>query len=305
MGYFGSLFNSLPGVLSLGLIYGIMAIGVFITFRILDFADLTVDGSFSTGGAVFGILVSTGTVSVPVALIIALLAGAVAGAITAIINCYLGIPSILAGILTQLMLYSINLAIMGKANITVPSRGALLSSLSLSTALPLLVGISAIVIGFLYWFFGTRYGSSVRAVGSNENMSRANGINVNTRKIVALMISNALVAFAGALFSQYSGSADISNGRGAIVIGLAAIIIGGAICKKWGKNFAVQLSFVLVGGFIYYLVYQAVILTKVINADWLKMISAVVVVIFLAVPYLKTHYIDAWKAKSERMKGAK
>lgn len=302
--FFQSLFNSLPGVLSQGLIFGIMAIGVFITFRILDFADLTVDGSFATGGAVFGILSLNGVGVVP-ALLIALVAGALAGAITALLNCYLGIPGILAGILTQLMLYSINLAIMGKPNIAVPSRGAVLSSLYIETALPLLLLISAIVIAALYWFFGTKYGASIRAVGSNEDMSRANGINVQTRKIVALMISNALVAFAGALFAQYNGSADINMGRGAIVIGLAAIIIGGAIVKKWGKNFAIQLAFVLVGGFIYYLVYQIVILTKIINADWLKMISAVVVVIFLATPYIKSHYIADWKAKRDRIKEGK
>lgn len=301
MQYFPNLLNSLPGVLSLGLIYGIMAIGIFITFRILDFADLTVDGSFSTGGAVFGILTVSG-VSVPVALIVALVAGALAGLVTSLINCYLGIPEILAGILTQLMLYSINLAIMGKANISVPSRDSLLSATSLATTVPILIGIAAAVVAFLYWFFGTKYGASIRATGSNENMSRANGINVKSRKIVALMISNALVAFAGALFAQYSGTADISNGRGAIVIGLAAIIIGGAIVKKWGKNFAIQLSFVLVGGFIYYLVYQAVILTNVINSDWLKMISAVVVVIFLAIPYIRTHYVADFKAKRAREK---
>lgn len=303
MGFLSSLLNSLPGVVNQGIIYGIMAIGVFITFRILDFADLTVDGSFATGGAVFAILVYNG-LNIPVALLIALLAGAIAGAITAFINCYLGIPGILAGILTQLMLYSINLAIMGKSNmVVVSSRGSYLSAANNLYAMPILIGIAAAIIALLYWFFGTKYGASVRCVGSNENMSRANGINVRTRKTVALMISNALVSLGGALFAQYNGSADISNGRGAIVIGLAAIIIGGAIIKKWGKNFAVQLLFVLVGGFIYYLVYQVVILTKFINADWLKMISAVVVVIFLAIPYIKSHYIDEWRAKRLREKG--
>lgn len=303
MGFFNSLLGSLPGVVNQGIIYGIMAIGVFITFRILDFADLTVDGSFATGGAVFAVLVYSG-LSIPLALLVAMVAGALAGAITAFINCYLGIPGILAGILTQLMLYSINLAIMGKSNmIVITSRDSLLSGSFPGYAVPIVIGIAAAVIAVLYWFFGTRYGASVRCVGSNPNMSRANGINVNTRTTVALMISNALVALGGALFAQYTGSTDISSGRGAIVIGLAAIIIGGAICKKWGKNFAIQLSFVLVGGFIYYLVYQVVILTKFISADWLKMISAVVVVIFLAIPYIKSHYIDEWKTKRLRAKG--
>jgi len=299
--YFESLFNSLPGVLNLGVIYGIMAIGVFITFRILDFADLTVDGSFATGGAIFAILVYNG-ISPVVGLLLALAGGAIAGLITACIHCFLGIPGILAGILTQLMLWSINLKIMGQANLPTSSRGALISASSIGTTIPIILGIAAVIILILYWFFGTKYGASVRCTGSNEAMSRANGINVNTRKICALMISNALVALSGAIFSRYSGFADIGQGRGAIVIGLAAIIIGGAIVKKWGKNFAVQLIFVVVGGIIYYLVYQAIALIPGVDTELLKMFSAIIVALFLAIPYINNHYIKNWKAKRNREK---
>lgn len=301
MNYFTALFNSLPGIANLGIIYGIAAIGVFITFRILDFADLTVDGSFATGGAVFAVL-SVAGVNIVLALIVAFLAGMAAGLITALIHCYLGIPGILSGILTQLMLWSINLVILGKANQPIMTRGALISSSSTGTSIGILLAIAALVVGVLYWFFGTKYGASVRSAGSNPAMSKANGISVNNRKIIALMISNGLVALGGALFSQYNGAADINNGRGFIVIALAAIIIGGAIVKKWGKNFAIQLSFVLVGGIIYYFVYQAIALINGINTEWLKMLSAIVVVIFLAIPYVKSHYYADWKAKRNRNK---
>lgn len=304
MNYFSSLLNAMPGIINLGLIYGIAAIGVFITFKILDFADLTVDGSFATGGAVFAVLTVAG-VNIIISLLIAFLAGAVAGLITALIHCYLGIPGILSGILTQLMLWSINLVILGKANQPIMSRGALISASSTITSIGILLGITALTVGVLYWFFGTRYGASVRSAGSNPAMSKANGISVNNRKIIALMISNGLVALGGALYAQYNGAADINNGRGFIVIALAAIIIGGAIVKKWGKNFAIQLSAVAVGGIIYYFVYQAIALIKGVNTEWLKMLSAVVVVIFLAIPYIKTHYWADLKAKFNRNKEAK
>ena len=300
MGYLSSLLNAVPGIVSLGAIYGIMAIGVFITFRILDFADLTVDGSFATGGAIFAILVYNG-VSPIVGLLLALVGGALAGLITALLHCYLGIPGILAGILTQLMLWSINVKIMGQANLPTGSRGALISLSSNETAIPIILGIAAVIIALLYWFFGTKFGSSVRATGSNEAMSKANGININSRKIVALMISNALVSLAGALFARYSGSADINQGRGAIVVGLAAIVIGGAICRKLSNNFAVQLSFVLLGGFIYYFVYQAIALIPGVDTQLLKMFSSIIVAIFLAVPYVISHYIKPRKAKKARM----
>lgn len=304
MGYFSGLLNAMPGIINLGLIYGIAAIGVFITFKILDFADLTVDGSFATGGAVFAVLTVAG-VNIIISLLIAFLAGAIAGLITALIHCYLGIPGILSGILTQLMLWSINLVILGKANQPIMSRGALISASSTITSIGILLGITALIVGVLYWFFGTRYGASVRSAGSNPAMSKANGISVNNRKIIALMISNGLVALGGALYAQYNGAADINNGRGFIVIALAAIIIGGAIVKKWGKNFAIQLSAVTVGGIIYYFVYQAIALIKGVNTEWLKMLSAVVVVIFLAIPYIKSHYWADLKTKFNRNKEAK
>lgn len=295
---FGELLLS---VTNNGLIYGILGIAVFITFRILDFADLTVDGSFALGGAVFSILAINGT-PYAVAMIVAVLAGALAGLVTAALHCFLGIPGILAGILTQLMLYSLNLVIMGGSNLSTPSRGSLITSNNQALTIGMLAIFVVCIIGFLYWFFGTRFGASIRAVGSNEQMSRANGINVQSRKITALMISNGIVALAGALFSRYLGLADVKNGTGKIVVALAAIIIGTAIVKKWGKNFALQLLFVVVGGFIYSLVYQAVGLVLK-NQDLLKMISAIVVAIFLAVPFFKSHYIDEWKAKHIRKKG--
>jgi len=299
MEYLNSLVNSLPLIVSLGAIYGIMAIGVFITFRILDFPDLTVDGSFATGGAIFAILVFNG-VSPVIGFIVALLGGAIAGLITALLHCYLGIPGILAGILTQLMLWSINLKIQGQANLPATSRGALISSSSNGTSIAIILGITVVVIFALYWFFGTKYGASVRSTGSNEAMSKANGININTRKIVALMISNALVALAGAIFSRYTGASDISQGRGAIVVGLAAIVIGGAICRKISKNFAIQLLFVIVGGFIYFFVYQAIAIIPGVDTKLLKMFSSIIVAIFLAVPYVITRYIKPWKAKKAR-----
>ena len=283
-----------------GLIFGILGIGVFITFRILDFADLTVDGSFTLGGAVFSILAING-VSFPIAMIIAILAGAGAGLITALLHCYLGIPGILAGILTQLMLYSLNLVIMSGSNLSTPSRGSLISATEPGLSIAIFAVFAVCIIALLYWFFGTKFGASVRCVGSNEQMSKANGINVKTRKITALMISNAIVALSGALFSRYMGLADVKIGTGKIVVALAAIIIGGAIVKKWGKNFALQLLFVVVGGFIYSLVYQVVgLLLK--NQDLLKMISAIVVTIFIAFPYIKSHYIEGAKAKHNRNK---
>lgn len=301
MNYFELLFKTLPEIGNFGFIYGILGIGVFITFKILDFADLTVDCSFALGGAVFVVLWATG-IPVIVAILIAVVAGAIAGLITAILHCYLGIPSILAGILTQLMLYSVNFLIMGGSMIANPARGGLISSFSKETSILIIAAIAVALIGLLYWFFGTRFGSSIRCTGSNESMSKANGINVNGRKIVALMLSNAIVALAGALFSKYYGSADVAHGTGKIVVALATIIIGLAICKKFGRNFAVQLTFVLIGGLIYYFIYQAIniVLDK---GELLTLISAVVVVVFLAVPYIKSHYIDEWRAKRLREKG--
>lgn len=286
-----NFFIALPGAISLGLVWGLMAIGVYITYKVLDFADLTVDGSICTGGAVCAVLVISG-VNVWVAMLVALLAGALAGLLTGIFHTVMGIPAILAGILTQLILWSLNLKIMGgKANLSMSARtyDVVISQLESGWAILILCGFVGVIIAALYWFFGTELGSSVRATGNNPNMSRAQGINVSLNKIIGLMISNALVALAGALLSQYQGFADINMGRGAIVIGLAAVIIGEAIFSKIFRNFALKLLSVAFGSIIYYLVLQVVIWFKV-DTDMLKMFSAVVVAIFLAIPYWKRLY---------------
>lgn len=299
----GGFFNTLPSVLDQGIIWGIMAIGVFITFRILNFADLTVDGSFATGGCVFAILAAA-HIPLPVAFLIAFLAGSLAGLITSILHCYLGIPGILAGILTQLMLWSINYKILGQATMPVSSRDSLISmnaSSGVYTTIPIVIGIAVGLILVLYWFFGTKFGSSVRATGANESMSRANGININVRKIVALMISNGIVAFAGAIYAQFQGSADINMGRGAIVIGLAAIVIGTTLFGRLSKNFGITQGFVLIGGIIYFFVFQLIVYFTN-EPELLKMLSAIVVALFLAIPYIKDVYIKNMRSKHRRAK---
>ena len=286
------LLNALPGSVSQGLIWGIMAIGVYITYRILDVADLTVDGSFATGGAVAVMLILNGW-NLWLAMLMAFIAGMVAGAVTGLLHTLMGIPPILAGILTQLSLYSINLKIMGKANQSVNvNQTDLLVSLrwvkELAFHNPLItVGIVvAILIGVLYWFFGTEMGCSIRATGANLNMSRAQGINTSFNKVLGIMLSNGLVAFAGAFLAQYQGFADVKMGQGAIVIGLAAVIIGEAIFGKIFRNFALRLLSVVLGSIIYYIVVQAVI-TMGLDANLLKLLSAVIVAVFLAIPYWK------------------
>ena len=295
MEIFSQLFNALPGSISQGLIWGIMAIGVYITYRILDVADLTVDGSFATGGAVAVLLILNGC-NLWLAMLVAFIAGLLAGAITGLLHTFMGIPAILAGILTQLSLYSINLKIMGKANQSVNvNQTELLVSLRWVKAFafhnPLItVGlVLAIMIAVLYWFFGTEMGCALRATGSNLHMSRAQGINTNFNKVLGIMISNGLVAFSGAFLAQYQGFADVKMGQGAIVIGLAAVIIGEALFGKIFKNFALRLLSVAFGSIIYYIVIQAVI-TMGLDANLLKLLSAAIVAIFLAVPYWKKQY---------------
>lgn len=282
--------NAMPGAAAQGMIWGIMAIGVYITFKILDLADLTVDGSMVTGMATCAVLMVNGWNVWP-AMLVSILAGMLAGVVTGVFHTVMGIPAILAGILTQLILWSVNLKIMGKANQALPSRkyDVLITQMEKYEALVYIFIICVILIAVLYWFFGTRYGMSVRATGCNEKMSRAQGINTSLNKVVGLAISNGIVAFAGALLAQYSGKADISDGRGAIVIGLAAVIIGEAIVLKMGQNFVIRLTGVLLGGIIYYIVYQTVIFLG-LDTDLLKMLSALVVAVFLAVPYLKKRY---------------
>ena len=289
------LFNALPGSFSQGLIWGIMAIGVYITYRILDVADLTVDGSFATGGAVAVILILNGC-NLWLAMFLAFVAGLLAGAITGLLHTFMGIPAILSGILTQLALYSINLKIMGKANQSINvNQTDLLVSLrwvkELAFHNPLItVGVVLIVlIALLYWFFGTEMGCGIRATGTNLNMSRAQGINTNLNKVLGIMLSNGLVAFSGAFLSQYQGFADVKMGQGAIVIGLAAVIIGEALFGKIFKNFALRLLSVAFGSIIYYIVIQTVI-TLGMDANLLKLLSAAIVAIFLAVPYWKGQF---------------
>ena len=293
-----SLLNALPGAVAQGLVWGIMAIGVYITFRILDFADLTVDGSLCTGGAVCIMMMLKGQ-NVWVSMVAALLAGMAAGCVTGLLHTFMGIPAILSGILTQLGLYSINLKIMGKANQAINvDKYDLLVSLRFIRNVPLfkntilLVSLIIIVlIIILYWLFGTELGCSIRATGCNDKMARAQGINTDFNRVLGLMISNGLVALSGALLSQYQGFADINMGRGAIVIGLAAVIIGEAIFGKIFRNFGLRLLSVAFGSIIYYLVLQVVIWLG-IDTDLLKLLSAAVVAIFLAIPTWKARYFS-------------
>ena len=293
-----SLVNALPGAAAQGLIWGIMAIGVYITYRILDFADLTVDGSLCTGGAVRIMMMLNGQ-NVWVSMFAALLAGMVAGCVTGLLHTFMGIPAILSGILTQLGLYSINLKIMGKANQAINvDKYSLLVSLRFIRNVPLFKNtillvslIIVVLIVILYWFFGTELGCSIRATGCNDKMARAQGINTDFNRVLGLMISNGMVALSGALLSQYQGFADINMGRGAIVIGLAAVIIGEAIFGKIFRNFGLRLLSVAFGSIIYYLVLQVVIWLG-IDTDLLKLLSAAVVAIFLAIPTWKARYFS-------------
>ena len=299
MSFFLSLLNAMPGAITQGMLWGIMAIGVYITYRILDVADLTVDGSLATGGAVCVMLMRAGW-NPWVALLCAFLAGMLAGLVTGVLHTFMGIPAILAGILTQLALFSVNLRIMGsKANVAInPDNYTLLVSLrnvkKLIPQNPILVVavFTVVVIALLYWFFGTELGSSIRATGANANMSRAQGINVDFNKVLGLMISNGLVALASALYCQYQGFADVNAGRGAIVIGLAAVIIGEVVFSRIFRNFALKLLSVALGAVIYYIVIQFV-LTAGLNTNDLKLITALVVAIFLAIPYWKGKYFRA------------
>jgi len=299
----------MPGAVAQGLIWGIMAIGVYITFRILDIADLTVDGSIATGGAVAAILITSG-VHPWLAVFAAFLVGMAAGAVTGLFHTGMGIPAILSGILTQLALYSINLRIQGigtdlgsRANVpmSINKYKNMLVSLrnvgnfSLDNPIWLLLLITVLLIGVMYWFFGTEYGCGLRAVGANQQMARAQGINTNTGKVIGLMISNGLVAFSGALMAQYQGFSDVSMGRGAIVIGLAAVIIGEVIFGKKFRNFALKLLAVSLGAIIYYLVIQ-VVLWMGLSTDDLKLLTALVVALFLAMPYWKSR-LSARKLK--------
>ena len=292
-----TLVRALPGNVAQGIIWGIMALGVYITFRILDFADLTVDGSLATGGAVAVMLIRAG-VNPALALVFAFLAGMAAGFVTGVLHTFFGIPGILASILTQIGLYSVNLGIMGKSNQAVNvMQYKLVASLRYVTGegnwiffLKLILA-ALILIALCYWFFGTELGCSLRSTGCNPNMSRAQGINTDVCKVLGLMISNGLVALSSALLAQYQGFADVNMGRGSIVIGLAAVIIGEAIFGRIFRNFALRLLAVIFGSILYYLVLQIVIWMG-IDTDLLKMLSAIVVALFLAFPYWKGKYFN-------------
>ena len=292
------LFNAMPGAVAQGMIWGLMAIGLYITYRILEVSDLTVDGSIATGGAVAAMLIINGW-NVWAALLAAFVVGMLAGLVTGLFHTFCGIPAILSGILTQLALYSVNLRIMGnKANVAlsvnkykllVSSRNA--RALSLENPLIVLVIFTIALIALLYWFFGTERGCSLRATGANANMARAQGINTNFDKVIGLMLSNGIVALAGGLLTQYQGFADVGMGRGAIVIGLAAVIIGEVVFSKVFHNFALKLLAVSLGAVIYYLVIQ-VVLWLGLNTNDLKLLTALVVAFFLAMPYWKAKYFS-------------
>ena len=305
-----SFINALPGALSQGLIWGIMAIGLYITYKVLELSDLTVDGSFCTGGAVCVMAMLAGC-NVFVAMLLAILAGMLAGAVTGLFHTKCGIPAILAGILTQMGLWSVNLAIMDMSatqRLDVSKFNLLVSLRFLKEVTkgkkpfymhPILVVavVTAVLIGILYWFFGTEKGASIRATGCNEHMARAQGINTNGNKMLGLMLANGMVALSGALLSQYQGFAEINMGRGAIVIGLASIIIGDVVFGKIFRNFALKLASVSLGSIIYYIVVQFVISVLSIDTNYLKLFSAVNVAVFLAVPYWKKQMAHGKKHK--------
>ncbi|MGN1003058.1 MAG: ABC transporter permease [Oscillospiraceae bacterium] len=309
MDFLSSLLNASPGAIAQGMIWGIMAIGVYITFRILDVADLTVDGSLATGGAVCVMLIRAGF-SPWLAVLAAFLVGMLTGLMTGLFHTKCGIPAILAGILTQLALYSVNLRIMGnKSNqpVSVDKYDLLVSQryvreLNLDNPLPLLIVILAVLIAALYWFFGTERGCSLRATGANPNMARAQGINTNTNIVLGLMLSNGLVAFSGALLAQYQGASDVNMGRGAIVIGLAAVIIGEVLGRAiLGKhlNFLGTLSFTVLGGVLYYIVVVIVLWLK-LNSNDLKLFTAIIVAVFLAVPHFRDRAQNSFRKNKKK-----
>ena len=297
------LFRAMPGSVAQGLIWGIMAIGVYITFKILDFADLTVDGSLALGGAVAVMLILNGYPPY-VVLIISFISGILAGLITGLLHTALGIPDILAGILTQIALYSINLNIMGKSNqaVSVDRYNLVVSLRYISHAILIGVIFLGVIIAILYWYFGTEQGFTIRATGCNENMARAQGISTNKSKVLGLALSNGLVGLSGGLIAQYQGNADVNMGRGAIVIGLAAVIIGEVIGNALlGKymNFALKLLFAAIGAVIYYAVITFVLWLGLPSQD-MKLFSAIVVALFLAVPYLKNKYSTSFARAAKK-----
>lgn len=309
---FMSFLNALPGNIAQGIIWGLMGLGVFITYKLLHFADLSVDGSFATGGAVTAIMLINGC-PIWVAMLVAVAAGLLAGLVTGLLHTLLGIPDILSGILTQIALYSINLNIMGKSNLPISYRNYLLviSASNINMAIIIALIVVAIVIVAMYWYFGTEQGTTIRSTGSNPAMSKAQGININFTKVIALALSNAVVAFSGSIFSQYQGFADVNMGRGAIVIGLAAVIIGevlGEAIFRKHINFIIRLIFVIVGGILYYIAMGIVLWLKMPTDDT-KLFTAIIVAIFLAVPNIRSRATNSFKkvakqnSKAQKVEG--
>lgn len=306
-----NLISRMPAAVAQGIIWGLMALGVFITFRLLDIPDMTVDGSFATGGAVTVMLLLAG-MPAWAALLIAIVVGVLTGLCTGLLHTKLGIPAILAGILTQFALYSINLRIMTKANQTASvqkfgmfwenGNGFLVSSLHIPQAILVGLVLAAIIVALSYWYFGTEQGSALRATGNNPAMSRAQGIHIGTMKVIGLGISNGIVALAGGLMTQFQGTADVSMGRGAIVIGLAAIVIGEILCDaifSKGCNFAVKFCFIIFGGIVYYAV-MVVILWLKLDPNDLKLFTAIIVAAFLAIPQLKAQSKSSFSRSKKR-----
>lgn len=306
-----NLISRMPAAVAQGIIWGLMALGVFITFRLLDIPDMTVDGSFATGGAVTVMLLLAG-MPAWAALLIAIVVGVLTGLCTGFLHTKLGIPAILAGILTQFALYSINLRIMTKANQTASvqkfgmfwenGNGFLVSSLHIPQAILVGLVLAATIVALSYWYFGTEQGSALRATGNNPAMSRAQGIHIGTMKVIGLGISNGIVALAGGLMTQFQGTADVSMGRGAIVIGLAAIVIGEILCDaifSKGCNFAVKLCFIIFGGIVYYAV-MVVILWLKLDPNDLKLFTAIIVAAFLAIPQLKAQSKSSFSRSKKR-----
>ncbi|MBE6980334.1 MAG: ABC transporter permease [Ruminococcaceae bacterium] len=300
MSFLVSLLKMLPDAAAQGLIWGILAIGVFITYKLLDFSDLTVDGSICTGGAVAALLILNG-VPVALAMVAAFFAGALAGLLTAILHTRMGIPPILSGILTQLALYSINLRIMGKSMlaVSVDKFDLLVSVRNQQTSCLVALVFVAAIIAVLYWFFGTELGCAIRATGANGNMSRAQGINTDTMKLAGLVLSNGLVGLSGALYTQYLGSVTVNMGRGAIVIGLAAVIIGEVLFSKIFRNFALRLAGVVIGAIAYYVVI-ALVIQMGLNTDDLKLFSAAFVALALYIPHWRANYAGKALQKGEK-----
>ena len=281
---------AIPGATAQGLVWGVMALGVYVTYKLLDIADLTVDSSLCTGGATSAVLILMGMHPL-LSLVFAVFAGMLAGLVTGFLHTRLRIPAILAGILTQLGLYSINLRIMGKSSVALLRQPVVISLGNIPMALLIGVLVAAAVVAVMYWFFGTELGCAIRATGNNRKMVRAQGVNTDTMKIIGLVLSNGLVGLAGGLLAQYQGSANINMGRGAIVIGLASVIIGEVIFGA-RFNFAYQLGSIVAGSVISQIVI-AFVLQLGLSTEDLKLFSAVTVALALSVPALQKKFLKS------------